>query len=351
MRGMKRILVIATSRKTRGGITAVVSAHEKGSQWRKYHTRWLGVYIDRNNALKILYFVISWIQYLFLLPFYDLVHIHVSTHTSVFRKSFFLYPAKWLGKKIVTHLHCSTPSILYDKRNRQLYRKAFLASDIVLVLSSQWKRIVEEALDVKDNVRVLYNPIISLPLSSEHYTKKKYILFAGTIDKRKGYHDLIKAFSAVSISYPDWELFLAGNGEIEEGKQLAESLGIADKVKFLGWVSGKEKDRFFGEASIYCLPSYAEGFPMSVLDAWAYNLPVICTPVGGIMDVAKDGENILLFNPGDIDTLQVLLKRMIQNEPLRAHIAEESHKLSDSLFNLDRINEQLGSIYKELLGE
>lgn len=347
----KRVLVVATSRGTRGGITAVVSAHEKGKQWRKYHTRWIGAYIDRSNIMKIYYFITSLIQYLLLLPFYDLVHIHVSTHTSVFRKSFYLYPAKLLRKKVITHLHCSTPSIIYEKRNRILYRTAFLASDVVFVLSSQWKKYVEEALDVKYNVRILYNPIISLPLVGTNYERKKYILFAGTIDKRKGYNDLIKAFSGLVTQYPEWKLMLAGNGEIEEGKMLAESLGISSNVEFCGWVSGKEKDRLFGEASIFCLPSYAEGFPMSVLDAWAFALPVACTPVGGIMDVAKDGENILLFDPGDIKKLQIQLEALVKDENLRNHIAEESHKLSESVFNLDFINNQLGEVYKELLGE
>lgn len=77
---------------------------------------------------------------------------------------------------------------------------------------------------------------------------------------------------------------------------------------FLGWVSGEAKDNAFKEAMIFCLPSYAEGFPMSVLDAWSYGLPVITTPVGGIPDVAQDGVNMLLFNPGDIDMLAKQMK-------------------------------------------
>lgn len=346
---MKKILVVATSRQTRGGITAVVNAHSKGVHWSKYHTKWIGAYVDKSAFMKIVFFITSLIQYLFLLPFYDLVHIHVSTHVSVFRKSFYLYPAKWLGKKIVIHLHCSTPSIISD--HKRLYKKVFSASDRVLVLSSQWKEFVKDTLGVSENVSVLYNPIISLPMLRNTCRKKKHILFAGTVDKRKGYHDLIKSFAMISSSHPDWRLRIAGNGEIEEGKALTAQLGIADKVDFLGWISGTVKDVEFSEASIYCLPSYAEGFPMSVLDAWAYSLPVCCTPVGGIMDVAKDGENILLFDPGDVEHLAKNLSLLIDDFALRESIALKSHRLSETVFNLDHINSQLGELYKELLGE
>ena len=48
------------------------------------------------------------------------------------------------------------------------------------------------------------------------------------------------------------------------------------------------------------------------LAAWAFALPVVCTPVGGIMDVAKDGENILLFDPGDINKFQIQLEALVK---------------------------------------
>ena len=116
----------------------------------------------------------------------------------------------------------------------------------------------------------------------------------------------------------------------------------------MGWVSGEQKDKAFRESMIFCLPSYAEGFPMAVLDAWAYGLPVITTPVGGIPDVAKDGKNMLLFNPGDIDALAQQLEKMIVNEELRKSIADESILFAHTTFNLNTINKQLGNIYEEL---
>lgn len=89
---------------------------------------------------------------------------------------------------------------------------------------------------------------------------------------------------------------------------------------------------------------------MAVLDAWAYGLPVITTPVGGIPDIAVDGENMLLFNAGDIDKLAENMQRLIDNNELRNKIIKESVNLANTTFNIDTINNQIGSLYQEMIG-
>ena len=87
---------------------------------------------------------------------------------------------------------------------------------------------------------------------------------------------------------------------------------------------------------------------MAVLDAWAYGLPVITTPVGGIPDIAIDGKNVLLFNPGDTKTLAVQMEKLITNITLRNNIAKKSIQLAQTTFNIETINQQIGHIYKTL---
>ncbi|MGC3978517.1 MAG: hypothetical protein QM751_09995 [Paludibacteraceae bacterium] len=83
-----KVLVVATSHKTRGGITSVVKAHETGEQWKKYRCRWIETHRDGNSFRKILYFLKSIVQYLLVLPFYDIVHIHAGLRKSIDRKIF-----------------------------------------------------------------------------------------------------------------------------------------------------------------------------------------------------------------------------------------------------------------------
>ena len=87
---------------------------------------------------------------------------------------------------------------------------------------------------------------------------------------------------------------------------------------------------------------------MAVLDAWAYGLPVITTPVGGIPDIADDKKNLLLFEPGNVEALAELMERMINDTVLRKKIANESVRLARTTFNLDTINRQVEHLYKKL---
>lgn len=343
---MTKVLVVATSRKTRGGITSVVKAHETGEQWKKYHCLWIQTHRDGNPIRKLWYLFTALIEYACLLPFYDIVHIHIATTQSAKRKRLFFYPAKWLGKKTIFHFHPSNEKFLFEPYNQKLYRSLFTKADIVIVLSEQWRRWLKEALHVTENVKVLYNPCPTVVCKPE--LQEKNILFAGTIIHRKGYEDLIRAFGKIAPKHPDWKIVLAGNGEIERAKEIAKEAGVDKQTVFLGWVSGHAKEEAFWHASIYCLASYGEGFPMGVLDAWAYGLPCIVTPVGGLPDIVINGENGLTFTPGDVSALASQLDKMITDDSLRNHIAAESLKLSHTKFDIGNINRKLGDIYNDL---
>lgn len=353
---MPKVLVVATSRKTRGGITSVVKAHETGKQWKKYHCRWIETHRDRNVIVKLWYFIIALTKYSLLLPQYDIVHIHLSEPSSALRKLPFMWLAQVWKKKTVVHFHSFSVDTTIGSKWAWVYQYHFGKADVVITLSDFWRRQVADFLkDTTGKVKIVYNPCPDIKEKSgmgvfvdsdAHIPAKNVILYAGTIMPRKGYADLIQSFAKISGNHQDWMIVFAGNGEIEKGQILAESLGISSQTVFLGWCSGVDKDKAFREASIFCLPSYAEGFPMAVLDAWAYGLPVITTPVGGIPDVAKDGENMLIFKPGDIDGLANCLERMITDITLRTNISNASKEFAKNEFNINTINGMIGDIYK-----
>jgi glycosyltransferase involved in cell wall biosynthesis len=318
----------------------------QGDQWKKYHCRWIETHRDGNYIRKLWYLIVSLIEYIILLPFYDCVHIHFSITASAKRKYIFFRIAKFLNKKIIVHFHAG--SQLKDIWN-SIYFEMFSYADKCLVLSHGIKEIVEEKIGINNRIEVLYNPCPKIKKSLIN-DKQNIILFAGTLMPLKGYTDLLNAFANLT-EFSDWNLVFAGNGEIENGELLARKLGIENQVKFLGWVNGEEKDKAFRESSIFCLPSYAEGFPMAVLDAWAYGLPVVTTPVGGLPDIVQDGINGLLFPPGNIEKLSQQLEKLIKDKVLCESIVSESDKLVKDVFNISVINKELDRIYCETLGK
>jgi glycosyltransferase involved in cell wall biosynthesis len=341
-----KVLVVATSIKSRGGITSVVKAHLRGEQWKKYHCRWIETHRDGSYIRKLWYLFVSLFKYIFLLPFYDCVHIHFSITASAKRKFIFFRIAKILDKKIIIHFHAGNQ---LEEMWNDIYNEMFSTADKSLVLSSGIKKIIEGKIGKSNKTEVLYNPCPQIIKSTEH-KKQNIILFAGTLMQLKGYEDLLKAFASLK-ECKDWILVFAGNGEIAKAEKLSKELGIEKRVRFLGWVNGDEKDKIFREASIFCLPSYAEGFPMAVLDAWAYGIPVVTTPVGGIPDIVKDSVNGLLFQPGDIEKLSQQLEKLIQDKELRETIVAESDKLVNEVFNINVINKKLDRIYLDLLSK
>ena len=346
-----RVLVIATSPKTRGGITSVVSAHTKGKQWEKYHCYWLSTHRDGNAFIKLCYLMRSLIGGLFFIPFFDIIHIHLSEPLSALRKLPFMWWAIIWRKKTIIHFHSfSTKTTLLSKW-AWVYRYHFSKTDRLITLSKYWKNECEKFIGNGTKVMVVYNPCPSININRklEVDSDTKIILYAGAITPRKGYEDLIEAFAKIANKYEDWSVVFAGNGEIDKGLGLAEKLGISRQIRFLGWCCGDKKDSVFRSSTLFCLPSYAEGFPMAVLDAWAYGLPVITTPVGGIPDIAKDGDNLLLFKPGDINKLALCLELLIQDESLREKLSKESMKLASTTFNINTINNQIANLYEEMI--
>ncbi|MBO4596024.1 MAG: glycosyltransferase [Bacteroidales bacterium] len=109
---------------------------------------------------------------------------------------------------------------------------------------------------------------------------KKQVLFLSRIHPKKGLEVLIEAWGAVHEAHPDWNLVIAGNGDllyIEEIRGLISRKGLARSISLLPPRFGEDKIRLYHESALFVLPSYSENFGMVVAEAMACGLPVITT--------------------------------------------------------------------------
>ena len=88
---------------------------------------------------------------------------------------------------------------------------------------------------------------------------------------------------------------------------------------------------------------------MGVLDAWAYGIPCVVTPVGGLPDVIEEGKNCLTFPFDDVDALTMQLRKLMESPDLLRNMAEYSKSFGERVFAPEKISESVDLLYKELL--
>jgi glycosyltransferase involved in cell wall biosynthesis len=143
-------------------------------------------------------------------------------------------------------------------------------------------------------------------------------------------------------------LLCAGEGDRGAVARYAERLGIADAVKFTGWVGPSGKRALLEAATVLALPSYEEALPMSVLEAMAAGLPVVVSPVGGMPEIVADGVAGLFAAPGDVTTLHRQLKKLLLDRSLAARMGAAARESVRLRCAPGRVLAALGGVYAAL---
>jgi teichuronic acid biosynthesis glycosyltransferase TuaC len=164
-------------------------------------------------------------------------------------------------------------------------------------------------------------------------TEDRIVLFIGNLVPVKGLNVLLKAWAKLrtgsDLGAGAMTLVLVGEGQLRgELQQLAQTLGIAAEVRFVGGVPQSQVASWIGAANLVCLPSHSEGMPNVVVESLASAVPVVATAVGGIPDIIVDGENGYLTQPGDADALAAVLRRALSATWDHTRIARSAEKMT-----------------------
>lgn len=251
----------------------------------------------------------------------DILHINVAADGSAIRKAFLARFARGLGIPYVVHLHGSRFQEFWPSaspRVRMWVDRLFAESSAVIVLGKVWSDLVlAHVPQVQSRIIILPNATLPADFACDAPSNGSVrISFLGELGSRKGTPQLVEALGRLNGDL-DWTATIAGNGKIQETKARVEQLGIADRVKVPGWLDAEATKRVLRGSDVFVLPSFAENLPMSILEAFAYGLAVVATPVGAVADVIIDGTNGLLVPTGDVDALASALRRLIVDHRLR----------------------------------
>lgn len=267
----------------------------------------------------------------------DILYYHSSVRYALLKDLLILRNAKINTKiKTVIHIHFAdyekimTGNSLIDKLILSILKKYV---DVIVFLSkTTMNSFVKHGIDRK-KCTVIYNfntltlKESDISISNQNEDKTIRLLFVGTIGERKGFFDLVKALERVDKN--KYELHVCGEATDEESKELFEKCKneMKKNLVFHGFVSGEERDYIYKKADIMILPSYGEGLPMVILEAFSAGCAVISTNVGAIPEILKD-ENGTIIEPGNIDALSQAISFYIDNPKILFEIQKHNFQYS-----------------------
>lgn len=330
----------------RGGIGKVTQSYKQ-----LFHTfNYLTTQKEGSFIKKMLVFLISLIR---LIPTLlgrkiKVVHVHGSSDGSFYRKAIIIILSKMAGKKVIYHIH-SGAFKEFAAKHKKAVRYILQKSDTVVALSNYWKEYYEQELGC-NHVNVVLN-IMDEP-HEDHACRnpqKCTFLFLGKICDHKGVFDLLNVINENSEQLrPFLRLLIAGIGETERLLSYIKTHHLEDIIEYKGWVDGDEKTQLLNQSDVFVLPSYYEGVPISLLEGFSYHLPAITTPVGGIPEILKDGENGILIQPGDKKALFLAMKRLIESPELREKMGNIGYITSMEHLPC-KVEETLSCLYKQYI--
>lgn len=352
--GAPRVLMLGTDLAGQGGVATVVTLLGQSGLFEREGVHYVATHAGGGKLAKAAAALSGMLRTLgiCLVRRPRIVHAHAASNASFVRKSALLAIARAAGCRTVFHLHGACFDQYATRQAGPLMRRwirhTLESSSVVLALSSRWAGFLHDYAP-RANVVVIPNSV-PLPPAADGAETPGRILFLGEIGPRKGIYELLSALALLAPQHPDAHLAIGGQGEVEQVRQRAAELGIAERVQFLGWVGAERKREELARAAIFCLPSHAEGLPMAMLEAMAAARAVVVTGVGGIPDAVRDGDNGLLVPPGDAGRLAQALGALLGDDALRQRLGQRARATIAERFDAAVVVRQLSEVYRDLAG-
>lgn len=243
-----------------------------------------------------------------------------------------------------------------------LYRMVYTKADYIQPIS-HWLERRARKYGYKGNVEIIANGVdlnkFKIKGSKFEIRKElgfaendKLIITVSRLVKKNGVEDLIKAMAILKSSesnYRSLKLLILGTGELERRlKKLASNLDLKDNVIFLGHVGHETLPKYLWSSDIFCRPSLTEGFGNVFVEAMAATLPIIATPVGGIVDFLEDGKTGITCRVKNSKSIAEAIEKLLSNKELYGKIVTNGQKLVEENYGWDGITVRMENIYEKL---
>jgi phosphatidylinositol alpha-1,6-mannosyltransferase len=289
------------------------------------------------------------------------------------------YPARWvrvrLGIPYGILLHGGDLLILRRQAERSGVKRrtarALLASASVLVTNSRHTADLCRAILADLQLQTAEGRVHTVPLGTDPEAfrpgldpaalrrrfgleGRRWLLSVARLTRHKGLDMGIRVLGLLGREYPDLGYAVAGTGdELAALQRLAGSLGLSERVRFLGQVPDTDLPQLYNSAEIYLglsrlMDQRVEGFGISLAEASACGLPVVAGRTGGIPDAVSDNDTGLLVDPEQPDQAAAAVKTLLDNPTLARRLGVAGRRRVEEYYNWGRVAldlAQLGHAY------
>src|SRR5690349_1336451 len=332
------IAMLGAAPETRGSIAAVVESYRAHGLFTRWPVQYIATNCGGTLAQKALLAAKAVRDFGILLGEKRrvVVHVHAASGAGFWREAAFMGAALVAGSPVILHLHGNG----FDRSIRWALERA-----AVVCVPCEASRVWVKSVARRADVLVAPPPVaITVP----EVARPNLVLFLGHLEAEKGIYDLLEAVAKVRAAVPDLRLVCAGDGDRIGVAHYAERLGIADAVKFTGWVGPSGKRALLEHAAVFALPAYDAALPVSLIEAMSAGVPVVASPVGGIPEVVADGASGFLVAPGDKGALERALRRLLIERTLAARMGAAARETARARYAPERALPVLENLYESL---
>ncbi|SFQ78774.1 glycosyltransferase [Donghicola eburneus] len=242
---------------------------------------------------------------------------------------------------------------IFDRLERRFIKRHASA---VIAVSQHSAAVLKDKGVPEEKLRVLHNgisPDVRLITPKTHSVARGHldsvkIITVSRLNEAKGIDVLLHAFSGVAQKYSKVELEIVGSGELEdELKSLAVSLGVSDRVHFLG--NRKDIADLLYTADIFAMTSRQENHSVAILEAMRAGLPLVVTDVGGNSESIQHGQEGFLVADLDNTAAEERICELICSPDLRARMGHSARKRFETNFQSGTMIENLHGIISEFV--
>ena len=284
---------------------------------------------------------------------YDLLHLHVASRGSTLRKAMLAGVAARRSVPYVVHLHgAGYVDFLagLNDRTRAAVRGFFTGAAGIVVLGDAWRDVLVRDLGIApERMSIVNNGVRPLPrVADADKADDRAVVFVGELSRRKGADLLAQAWTTLvgRGEASGWRCLCLGPTPDAEALASIEAMPAPARasLELVGPVTGDNKDALISRASVFCLPSRAEGLPMALLEAMSAGLPAVCTDVGSIAEVVDDTNGRLIAS-GDVGALTQALGELLTEDALRARLSDGAFATWNAGFTSARMASRVAAVW------